>query len=123
MDDLVLKPERPKITITITSDDGTEHDHQFEVLPLTKPRYDATMRFAKKGAEMERTLRAAAEAGEDVPDNDYGGMLAEFCDQRVRSTNGPVTIAGLWADGSLPLAWVRRVGEYLQQEAVGDPPA
>lgn len=114
MSDLVLKPERPTVTITVTEDNGAEHDHSFEVLPLTKPRFDAAMRFARRGRELE----AEGDTGED-----YGALMAEFCDVRLRSTNGPVTITSLWQDGLLPFAWVKRLGEYLQQEAVGDPPA
>ena len=114
MSDLVLKPDRPTVSITIVDDRGAEHAHSFEVLPLTKPRFDAAMKFARQAKELE---------AERDTDEDLGAFLAGFCDQSVRSTNGPVTISSLWSDGLLPFAWVKRLSEYLQQTAVGDPPA
>ena len=111
MEDLNLTAARPKINVSITDDDGVEHAHQFEVLPLTKPRYEDVVAFSKHAQEFEGDMTAAAPA------------VAEFCDKLVRSTNGPVTISSLWEDGVLPFAWVLRVAQYLQREAVGDPPA
>jgi len=115
MSDLVLRPTRPTITITITEDDGSTHDHSFEVLPLTKPRFDMAVRFGKRVDEMVADNATANE--------EYAALMTEFCDELVRSTNGPVTISGLWADGLLPFPWVKRVAEYVKQEAAGDPPA
>ena len=113
MADLNLTAERPKINIDITDADGVEHKHQFEVLPLTKPRFDETIRFAKEGA-------ALAENGDTA---DAAPLMAEFCDKMLRSMNGPVTITSLWEDGVLPFAWVTRIAQHIQREAVGDPPA
>lgn len=112
MADLNLTSDRPKVNISFTDEQGVEHAHQFEILPLTKPRYEAVIRFAQKGAELGESDNGAA-----------APMMAEFCDQMLRSTNGPVTITGLWDDGALPFAWLLRVATHVQQQAVGDPPA
>lgn len=115
MEDLNLTTTRPKINLQVTDEAGVEHAHSFEILPLNKPRYEAVLEFAAKGAALdqddESDRRAAAP------------MIAEFCDKMLRSTNGPVTISSLWEDGLLPFPWVLRVAEHLQKQAVGDPPA
>jgi len=111
--DLNLTSERPKINIDVTDEDGVEHKHQFEVLPLNKPRYEETLRFAKRASELEQ----------DADPTTLAPMMSEFCDKLLRSTNGPVTITSLWDDGVLPFAWVMRIATHLQQEAIGNPPA
>lgn len=113
MGDLNLTQDRPRVNVKFTSDDGVEHDHQFEVMPLTKARFEAAVKYQRRAAQLDQN--------EDM--EELAQMMPEFCDEMLRSTNGPVTITSLWQDAGLPFAWVMRIAQYVQQEAIGSPPA
>lgn len=120
--DFTLKAaSRPTVTITTTDDAGSTTEHPFEVLPLTKPRYDAYIAYAKKARKVMEKLEAideptAAQAAEAEK------TMTDAIDHRLRSTNGPCTIESLWRDGLLALDDLRALGEYLYTEA-SRPPA
>lgn len=127
MEDLTLNSgKRPKVNIVTTDDDGTETPHPFEVLPLTKPRYDAYMVYAKKALPLQKRLEELEERGEMPSEEDQAEATAamiEAIDLRLRSTNGPTSVQSLWDAGSLAVSDLRLLGEYLQREATGSPPA
>lgn len=95
-----------------TREDGEIVEHSFEVLPLTRPQYEATKAYARRMADVEGDV-----------DADQASMLAEFCDMQVRSTNGADTIGDLWRKGLIPLPALRQISDALAREAIGDPPA
>lgn len=112
MADLNLTQERPKVNLSFTDDDGVRHDHEFEVLPLTRARFEAAVKHEHRASELD----------EQNDTRELARMMPEFCDLMLRSTNGPVTITSLWNDGALPFSWVVRIAAHLQQEALGSPP-
>jgi len=113
MGDLNLTQQRPKVTVNFTDDDGATHSHEFEVLPLDKKRFEGLAAYQKRARTLDET--------QDV--DELAKLVPEFCDSMLRSTNGAVTITSLWENAGLPFSWVMQIAKYLQQEAVGDPPA
>lgn len=104
--------EQKPLNITTRTPDGTETRHTFEILPLTKNRYDKVIKFTREMTKAEKK-----------PGADAGQMMADFCDALTKSTNGPVTFQSMWEADELPLAWLKRISEALVQEVVGNPPA
>ena len=110
------------ITIRTKAVDGTITDHHFEALAFTKPRYDA---FSKHGKTLRMIRNRVETRGSSTPQDDLAmaAAMAAALDERVRSTNGPVTITSLWDDGLIGLEHLRLLGQRLNEEAVGSPPA
>ena len=107
---------RPTITIKTRSDDDTAQEHHFEVLPLTKQRFEVVRKAAARLAELEGSTTDEALA-------EVEALSSQIVDTLVRSKDGPETISSLYEDGLLGRAHLVRLGEYVQQEAFGDPPA
>ena len=105
--------EAKPLTIKTRTPEGEEVVHTFEVLTLTKGRFDAITARAREMAKVEKE-----------PDADQAAMMAELCDSLTKSTNGPATITDLWVGGELPAPWLAKITQALLQEAIGgDPPA
>jgi hypothetical protein len=116
----------PLVTITIRAADGSVAEHEFEVLILNKQRHDAYLAYAKRARPVQQHLEELEAKGElpsDAEQHEMASLMISGIDERLRSTNGPVTIASLWDDGVLSLAHLRSLGEYLMEEATGSPPA
>jgi hypothetical protein len=111
-------------TITVGDVNGVEHP--FEVLPFTTSRMVAAAKYANALSELQAQAQAQADAGA-VTDagfvTELQKLAAQSIDERVRSLNGPTTIESLCADELIEFKNVRQIGEYLQREATGDPPA
>jgi hypothetical protein len=114
-------------TITIRVKKGDEvAEHPYEVLPLTKPRYDAYMEYAKAAVPIQRRFQEMEASGEMPTDDERrqaDELMISAVEQRLRSTNGPATIRDLWNDGLLPVSMLSQIGDYLMREATGNPPA
>ena len=112
MSDLVFETPAAKPLVIKVRRGGEEETHTFEVLPLVRSRYEAALKS-------QRDAQQAQEEGGDV-----APILAELCDQLIRSTNGPVTITDMWRDELLPLSMLARISEAVIKEAGGaNPPA
>ena len=112
---------RPKVTIT-TRDGEAVSDHVFEVLPLDKERYAFYMKYAKVALSLRARLEAHPdELPSDEDQEQAAEMMLSTIDARLRSTNGPVTIRGLWDDEKLGLEHLRALGDYLYGDL--NPPA
>lgn len=104
----------PAVVIRTKAEDGTVAEHHFEVVTFNKQRLDATNKYAKQIAKLQAKKTATAEDALAM-----AAATAAALDQRVRSTNGPVTITSLWDDGLIGIEHLRLLGERLN----ADPPA
>lgn len=104
----------PAVLIRTRADDGTIAEHHFEILTFNKQRLDAVNKYAKQLAKIQAKTTASAD---DVLA--MAAATAAALDQRVRSTNGPVTVTSLWDDGLIGLEHLKQLGERLNS----DPPA
>ena len=109
------------VVIKTRNEDGSTSEHHFEAVPLTKQRLDAIAAVRRSFSVLRERAAAGAATGED--ELAAAGSLAAVLDQRVRSTNGPVTITSLWEEGRIGFEHMRRLSTRLDEETAASPPA
>lgn len=109
-----------QVNLKLADPDGNTVEYHGEVMPLTKPRLDAVMALRKKMQPL--TEKAAKGKATEADEHAAAALLAEIIDTQIRSTNGPVTMAGLWEDGVVDFGTMRKLMARLNEET-GNPPA
>jgi hypothetical protein len=112
--------QNTQVTIKTKTRDGTVSEHHFEILAFTKPRFDA---FSEHGKTIRRIQQHVEEAGSSTSEDqlELTSAMAAALDERVASTNGPVSITSLWDDGLIGFEHLRLLMERVNEEAVGPP--
>jgi hypothetical protein len=106
--------------LKIEAEDGTVHDYPFKTRSFNKRRLEASAAHEKKLRELQADTEQAADPV--AYQLAVASTLAAICDERVVSTNGPVTVTSLWDDGLVGLESVVELFTKVQQ-AVANPPA
>jgi hypothetical protein len=120
MEGFTLDDAATPVVLRSKARDGTVSEYHFEVVSLTKPVLDAYEVHEKKLRSLQQRIekKGAESPGDKL---EMFSLVALALDERVTSTNGPVTITSLWDDGRIGVSQLLGLMAKVQEDATRPP--